>query len=173
MEWIIVSIIVCVTGLAIPLAWHLLGRLRKLEQEPHNVVIEDKPPRIIEKHIPVSPDFRALEKTIGDLPHKVLQSLQGSTNNMKGNLGEYMSYLKLSSTYDRVICLGNIVDFICIKFPSEESAGVVDFIDIKTGTSARLSKDQTKLKKLIEAGYVNFVKVSIRADVDVKPVQSN
>ena len=168
MEWIIGIALSVIALVVVASWWALFLKIKKIESEPTNLIIEDKPPKVIEKHIPVSPDFKALEKVIGDLPHKVLKSLEGSTNNMKGNLGEYMSYLKLSSAYDRVICRGNIVDFICIRFPSEDYEGTIDFIDIKTGRHARLSKDQNRLKKLIEAGRTNFVKVTVQTESDVK-----
>jgi predicted Holliday junction resolvase-like endonuclease len=65
--------------------------------------------------------------------------------------------------------LGGIVDFVGIKFPKkdDEASGYVHFIDIKTGKAARLTPDQRKFKKLLDASKVNFRTVKID-DIETK-----
>ena len=102
--------------------------------------------------------------TISGIPDKVLKSISSSTNVKKGALGELVGYLELKATYDRIIPLGNIVDFVGIKFPTETEEGHVDFIDIKTGKSARLSKDQKALQQLIQNKNINFIKIKVESE---------
>jgi len=80
-------------------------------------------------------------------------------------MAEHISFLKLSSDYDRLIPIGNVVDFIGIKFDSKKETfdGHIDFIDIKTGKS-RLTADQMKVKRLAEGGRTRFIKVKINTD---------
>jgi hypothetical protein len=108
-------------------------------------------------------DLQPIKEHLDKLPSKVLSTIQGSTNNLKGDLGEYIGYLKLHAMYDRVIPLGSITDFIGIKLPAEDIEGSVDFIDIKTG-SARLSKEQRLLQKLIEDKKVNLIKLTVQVN---------
>ena len=127
----------------------------------------------------VTVNLQPLEEAIKGIPTKVLQSIQSSANTKKGALGELIGYIELEAEYDRIIPLGNIVDFMCIKFPDssrrgmnangEMDVGRVDFVDIKTGKSSRLSKDQRELQKLIQDKKVNFVKVK----VDTQTSESN
>ncbi len=105
--------------------------------------------------------LKPLENLIAELPNKILQSITSSANTHKGNLGELIGYIHLRSSYDRIVPLGNIVDFMCIKFPEGDQEGHVDFIDIKTGNRSRLSKDQKGLQKLIEEKRINFVKLKV------------
>lgn len=114
---------------------------------------------------PVQPtvniDLDAVHRAIDQIPNKVLQTVISSTNNLKGNLGELIGYLKLHAAYDRIIPMNNIVDFIGIVLPKEGKEGRIDFIDIKTGSSAKLSKDQVQLKKLIEEKKISFIKLKV------------
>lgn len=139
---------------------NLLQQLGESINKPTYIPVEG-PPTVIEKHIPAPIDIPRLENAIKEIPGQVVRSIIGSTNYQKGALGELIAYLQLSSEYDRIICLGNIVDYICIKFPSDTSVGQIDFIDIKTGKSARPSKDQLKLKSLITDKKVNFKVIKI------------
>jgi predicted Holliday junction resolvase-like endonuclease len=102
-----------------------------------------------------------LSSEIQSIPNKVLESITGSNNNSKGKLGEMIGYLTLKAEYDRIIPLGNIVDFICIKFATENTPGSVDFIDIKTGKNARLNSDQKKLREILNSKNINFKTISI------------
>lgn len=104
-----------------------------------------------------------LHKAIESIPYKVLQSITSKNNNHKGDLGELVSFIKLGATYDRVIPLANIVDFLAIKLPTDTTEGSIDFIDAKTG-KATLSKEQKAVKKLIEDKKVNFIKLRINID---------
>ena len=105
-----------------------------------------------------------LHNLITEMPEKILKSINSSTNVKKGALGELIGYLELRASYDRIIPLGNIVDFIGIKFNSDDEEGYIDFIDIKTGKSARLSKEQKSLQRLIERRKINFVKVKVESE---------
>lgn len=111
-------------------------------------------------------DMTALQRTMDSIPNKVLQSINGSINNAKGPLGELVGYLQIRASYDRIIPLGDITDFVGIKFSETDSqgnelAGHIDFIDIKTGDKSRLSKDQRNLQKLIQDKKINFIKLKI------------
>ena len=114
----------------------------------------------------VNVNMKPVEDAIKALPNKVLQSIQSSTNTKKGALGELIGYIQLEAEYDRIIPLGNIVDFMCITFPKNLPDGTidmgqVDFVDIKTGKSARLSKEQKMLQQLIIDKKINFVKLAV------------
>jgi predicted Holliday junction resolvase-like endonuclease len=105
--------------------------------------------------------IEVISKSINELPESVLRTLTGSANTHKGKLGELIGYLTLKAEYDRIIPLGNIVDFMAIKLPSEGNPGHVDFLDIKTGDSARLNKDQRALKSILTKKLVNFKTIKI------------
>lgn len=105
-----------------------------------------------------------LHNIISEIPEKILKSITSSTNTKKGALGELIGYLELKASYDRIIPLGNIVDFVGIKFKTEDKEGCVDFIDIKTGKSARLSRDQKELQLLIENKNINFLKIKVESE---------
>lgn len=120
----------------------------------------NKPPHLNVHPTPVNINLEALERSIKDLPNKVLQSIQGSANVHKGALGELIGYIQLRAAYDRIIPIGNIVDFICIKFPEGENEGFIDFVEVKAG-NARLDKDQKKLQKLIKDKQIKFVTMRI------------
>jgi len=109
-------------------------------------------------------NMRELEKIVSEVPEKVLKSITSSSNVKKGALGELIGYVELKANYDRIIPLGNIVDFIGIKFDKETEEGYIDFIDVKTGKSARLSKDQKALQQLVTDKKINFVKVKVESE---------
>lgn len=106
-------------------------------------------------------DTKILEKMIDGVPGKVLQSITNSSNTHKGALGELIGYIELRAAYDRIIPIGNIVDFICIKLPKDGREGCIDFVDVKTGHKARLSKDQRELQQLIKDKKINFCTLKI------------
>jgi predicted Holliday junction resolvase-like endonuclease len=109
-------------------------------------------------------DLEPLRQKLEAMPTKVLQSIQGSVNNKKGALGELIGMIELKVEYDRVIPLGSIVDFVCIKFPTGDSEGTVDFVDVKTGGKKRLSAAQRDLQKLIDAKQINFIKLKVETE---------
>ncbi|MAG39518.1 hypothetical protein CMI41_00940 [Candidatus Pacearchaeota archaeon] len=109
-------------------------------------------------------NMRELEKIVSQVPEKVLKSITSSSNVKKGALGELIGYVEIKATYDRIIPLGNIVDFIGIKFDKENEQGYIDFIDVKTGKSARLSKDQKALQQLVTEKRINFIKVKVESE---------
>lgn len=132
---------------------------KRLHEKLEKILNLDK--EIVIHPTPINVDLEPLERTIRDLPTKVLHSIQGSINGYKGALGELIGYIELRNGYDRILPLGNIVDFICIRFPTEENEGVVDFVDVKTGSSSRLSKDQRLLQDLINTKKIGFIKLTI------------
>lgn len=166
MEWFIVVVVLALAAIIVftAISQRALFRRMNLFESSIPLSIEDKPPRVIEKHIPAPINVAGIEKAIQEIPNKVLSSITSSTNNIKGNLGELIAYLQLKGEYDRLIPLGDIVDFIGIKFQKDNEPGRVDFIDIKTGDSAKLSKGQQKLRDLIEKQKVNFLKIKVATD---------
>jgi len=130
----------------------------------HTKVKENKEPIIVPQQVTVN--LKPLQDAINDLPGKVLQSITSSTNTHKGALGELIGYLQLHASYDRIIPLGGIVDFICIKFPDNKSEGHIDFVDIKTGNYSRLSKEQRLLQKLIDNHLINFIKLKVETTTE-------
>ena len=90
-----------------------------------------------------------LAQAIKETPVKTLNTIQGSVNTTTGKLGEMIQLIELQQAYDRVIVVGDIVDFICINFGEGDNEAVVDFIDVKTGKKAVLNTDQKKLRDLI------------------------
>lgn len=108
--------------------------------------------------------LKEMEEHLDGLPNKVLESINGSISNHKGKLAELIAYVNLKAGYDKVIPLGNIVDFLGIRFPTDTDPGTFDFIDIKNGKSARLSQDQKQLQKLIKDQRIQFLKIQITTD---------
>jgi predicted Holliday junction resolvase-like endonuclease len=127
-------------------------------QEPPQIEL---PPVNVDATVDTTEIRRDLEEMKRSIPEFVLQSLTGTANTQKGKLGEIIGYLSLKAEYDRIIPLGTIVDFLAIKFPSDENPGYIDLIDIKTGKSARLSPDQRKLRDLVKEKKINFKTIKI------------
>lgn len=109
----------------------------------------------------VNVNMKPVEDAVREIPNRVLKSIQSSVNARKGVLGELIGYIELEAQYDRIIPLGNIVDFVCIRLPSSTKEGCIDFVDIKTGKFARLSKEQKALQQLITDKKINFVKLTV------------
>ena len=152
MQWIILVAVI----ISPFLVWFLLRQevIRRINTTPE-IQLPDLPAPIVQVDLePLRQDMRAV-------PNKVLTSIQNATNTEKGKVAEYIGYLQLNAQYDRIVPLGNIVDFMCVKFPEKGSPGQVDFIDIKTGKSSRLSRDQRNLQRLIEERRIGFKKVQI------------
>ena len=108
-----------------------------------------------------------MDKHFKQLPTQVTQSITGTASTEKGKLGELIGYISLKAEYDRIIPLGSIVDFMCIKFPVDGDEGRVDFIDIKTGKHSRLTTDQKKLKELLSKDKIHFRTIKVN-DVEAK-----
>lgn len=152
MEWLIWTAFVCFFfGLAL---WGQHKVNKRIVAESQKKLTPPPAPQ-------VNVNLKPLQEAIDGLPNKVLQSITSSSNTHKGALGELIGYLQLHASYDRIIPLGNIVDFVCIKLPDDKSEGHVDFIDIKTGNRCRLSKDQRALQKLIQEKKINFIKLKV------------
>jgi predicted Holliday junction resolvase-like endonuclease len=99
--------------------------------------------------------------SLKQLPEVTLHTIQGSANSHKGKFGELIGYINLKAQYDRIIPLGSIVDFMAITYPRDGKPGKIDFIDIKTGENARLTKDQRAMKQLLINKNINFVTMKI------------
>jgi|688.fasta_scaffold657440_1 predicted Holliday junction resolvase-like endonuclease len=107
----------------------------------------------------------SLMKSIQELPVKTLNTIQGSANTTTGKLGELIKFIELQRAYDRIFPVGDIIDFIGIRFPNGDDKGAIDLIEIKTGDKAVLNTDQKKLRDMIASSKdtINFkvVKVEI------------
>src|SRR3989344_7868666 len=101
-------------------------------------------------------DMIDLYRKVDTLPVRVLQTIQGSINPQKGKMAELLTYAELRHDYDRIIPLGQPVDFIGIK-----NNQTIDFIEIKSGESFVLTDEEKHIKKLIAAGRVNFRLIKI------------
>lgn len=99
--------------------------------------------------------IRDFATKLEQVPAKVLGTFEGSTNTMKGNVGEWAAWQQLLASYDIVIPFNRVFDYIGIRFDRPDDPGVVEFLEIKTG-KARLSEEQRKLKELLERGNVSF-----------------
>lgn len=97
-------------------------------------------------------------KMLEEVPHKVLQTIQGGISPIKGKSGELAVYLKMLSEYNRIIPLGKPIDFIGIKNDS------LDFIEIKTG-QAKLSPEEKNIQELIANKQINFL--MIRPEISI------
>jgi predicted Holliday junction resolvase-like endonuclease len=86
---------------------------------------------------------------------------------MKGAMAEHIAFLQLSSQYDRLIPIGDVVDFIGIKFDTKKDSfdGAIHFIEVKTG-GGRLTHDQIRVKRIANGGRTKFIKVKINTDYD-------
>ena len=127
-NWWVVSIIVLLLLVA-----YLFGRL-------HGRVSQDIPTDLID-----------LYKGLQELPVRVLQTIQGSINPQKGKMAELLTYAELRYDYDRIIPLGQPVDFIGIK-----NGDRIDFIEVKSGITHILTDEEKHIKNLIATGRVNF-----------------
>jgi predicted Holliday junction resolvase-like endonuclease len=100
-------------------------------------------------------DLKEFDKNIAEmgneLPNKVLKSIQSGISVRKGKVGELTTLMRLLAAYKRIIPLGQPVDFIGI---SDE---YVDFIEVKTGIAAGLTREEREIKGLIEEGKVRFI----------------
>lgn len=96
-------------------------------------------------------DLIDLYKGVQDLPSRVLQVIQGSINPQKGRMAELLTYAELRYDYDRIIPLGQPIDFIGIKNNER-----IDFIEVKSGQLHLLTEEEKHIKNLIIQGKVNF-----------------
>src|SRR3989344_747959 len=101
-------------------------------------------------------DLIDLYKQVQNLPLRVLQTVQGSINPQKGKMAELLTYAELRYDYDRIIPLGQPVDFIGIKNNSH-----IDFIEVKSGTAYILTEEEKHIKNLIVKGQIYFRLIKI------------
>lgn len=103
------------------------------------------------KSVDIPTDMIDLYRGVQDLPARVLQTIQGSINPQKGKMAELLTYAELRFDYDRIIPLGQPIDFIGIKNNER-----IDFIEVKSGTAYVLTDEEKHIKSLIAHGRVNF-----------------
>lgn len=104
-------------------------------------------------------DLIDLYRGVQDLPARVLQTIQGSINPQKGKMAELLTYAELRYDYDRIIPLGQPIDFIGVKNNER-----IDFIEVKSGTGAVLTEEEKHIKNLILRGRVNFRLIKVTED---------
>ncbi len=110
--------------------------------------------------------MREVQNDLKNLPNQLLLSITRSLGSRTGKLNELMATFELTQ-YDRLFYLGDPIDFVGIKYGEG-----IDFIEVKTG-SFRLTKDEKKLRDLIEDGMVNYVplqveRIGIAEEVDLE-----
>lgn len=108
-------------------------------------------------------NYDKIAKAIKETPNKTLKTIQSSGNTTKGKLGEMMQWLELQRSYDRLIVVGSIVDFIGVKLTGDDPC--IDFIDIKTGKAAALSSDQRKLRDFIRDHPEKITFKTVKVDI--------
>lgn len=109
-------------------------------------------------HTDIPQDFIDLYKQVNSLPARVLSTIQGSINPQKGKVAELLTYAELRYDYDRIIPLGQPVDFIGIK-----NGGQIDFVEVKSGGSV-LTEEEKHIKFLIDNNQVRFRLIRITED---------
>lgn len=107
----------------------------------------------------VPADVLDLYRGLQELPTRVLQTIQGSINPQKGRMAELLTYAELRYDYDRIIPLGQPIDFIGIK-----NGERIDFIEVKSGSTHLLTEEEKHIKNLIAAGRVNFRLIKVSED---------
>ena len=127
-NWTLVGI-----GILLLLITYLVGRL-------HSRKSQDIPTDLID-----------LYRGVQDVPTRVLQVIRGSINPQKGRMAELLTYAELRYDYDRIIPLGQPIDFIGIKNNER-----IDFIEVKSGINHILTEEEKHIKNLIIQGRVNF-----------------
>ncbi len=110
--------------------------------------------------------MREVQNDLKNLPNQLLFSITRSLGKRTGKLNELMATFELTQ-YDRLFYLGDPIDFIGIKYGEG-----IDFIEVKTGRFS-LTKDEKKLRDLIEDGMVNYVplqveRIGIAEEVDLQ-----
>ena len=99
------------------------------------------------------------------LPGRTLNTIQGSANTTTGKLGELIKFIELQRAYDRIFPVGDIVDFIGVRFPTATDKGAIDFIDVKTGDKAVLNSDQKKLRDMINNSKETITFKLVKVDI--------
>lgn len=136
LNWVVIGFIIL--GLIIA---YLIGRL------------QSKP------RTDIPQDFIDLYQQVNNLPVRVLQTIQGSINPQKGKMAELLTYAELRYDYDRIIPLGLPIDFVGVK-----NGERIDFIEVKSGTSAALTPEEKHIKTLIEHQRVYFRLIKVTED---------
>lgn len=135
-NWTLVGI-----GILLLLITYLVGRL-------HSRKSQDIPTDLID-----------LYRGVQDVPTRVLQVIRGSINPQKGRMAELLTYAELRYDYDRIIPLGQPIDFIGIKNNNR-----IDFIEVKSGNFATLTDEEKHIKNLIGKGQIYFRLIKVTED---------
>ena len=104
-------------------------------------------------------DMIDLYRKVDGLPVRILQTIQGSINPQKGKMAELLTYAELRYDYDRIIPLGWPIDFVGIKNNER-----IDFIEVKSGSSAVLTDEEKHIRNLIQQGRVHFRLIKVTED---------
>jgi predicted Holliday junction resolvase-like endonuclease len=149
----------------------IVQNLVKAFKKPTKLVTGSVPIQQSQPSIDLAPTENRLRELIDKIPERVTNSITGTANTHKGKIGELIGYIQLKSDYDRIIPIGNITDFVGIKFTTCDEQGVgqpgyIHFIDIKTGKQAKLNPDQKKFKDLLDSKSISFKVIKID-DVEV------
>lgn len=93
-----------------------------------------------------------VEDLSGDMSSTMLRQFRAALKGIKGELGEWVASQQIQGEYDRLVYIGGAkpIDFIGIS-----NTGV-DFIEVKAGKSANLSKGEKLLQQHIQAGRVHY-----------------
>ncbi len=138
LNWTMIAIILLIVVIA-----YLIGRLQNRRPSAPDI----------------PQDFIDLYRQVDGLPLRILQTIQGSINPQKGKMAELLTYAELRYDYDRIIPLGWPIDFIGIKNNQQ-----IDFIEVKSGTSAVLTDEEKHIKNLIAQGRVHFRLIKVTED---------
>jgi len=167
----LIAVLVCLLTITAVLAIHFRITALKLMEETDNKIEEVNGNslgqalqiiRALNANVAsVKLDTETLKKNLTELPRKTMRTLEGSTNVNKGAYAEWAAFHTLCREYDRVIFFNSVFDFLCIRHPSEEDPGTVDFVDVKSGR-ATLSKDQRVLRDLIKDKKIDFKTVRVK-----------
>ncbi len=94
----------------------------------------------------------AVEDLSGDMSSIMLKQFRAALKGIKGELGEWVVAQQIQGEYDRLVYIGGAkpIDFLGI------SSNGVDFIEVKAGKSANLTKGERLLQQHIQAGRVHY-----------------
>ena len=153
---VISSAVSQVTGEVLERLGIAMGKLEEFDKRL-TMVKEDLPDGI-RRHINELREYlNEFKGELDVLPRRVLRSVTSSAGQMKGKIGELATLMRLLGEYERLIPLGEPVDFIGI-------GEYIDFVETKTGVSS-LTPEQKKIRDLIVNRKVRFV--LRREDVEI------
>jgi len=97
-------------------------------------------------------------------------AIKRSISTILGRVGEHLAPLIIFSNYGikpkDFRYLGTPVDFIAFKGLSDGEPEEIIFIEVKSGSSTRLSDKERKIKELIEAGKVRWMLIHLPKEIE-------